>query len=118
MSEPVSLQQSLYHLSSLYATRESLAAPFTAAIQALEYDRALATAEVDAEIAALESLCKPLVLAEGKTVYAGTLTAVYQRRTHWDSEGLLAYAKEQPTILQFHEVRPVVSLRRSTTGVS
>ena len=118
MNEPVSLMNSLYHLASLRDKRETIAAPFTEAIQRLEYDCAVATAEVDAEIDALEALCKPLVLAEGKTVYAGTLTAVYQRRTHWDSEGLLAYATEQPTILQFHEVRPLVSLRRSTTGVS
>ena len=116
MDDALQPHDSLYKLSSLYAKRETLAAPFTAAIQALEYDRALATAEVDADIAALEARCKSLVLALGETVHAGTLTAVYQSRAHWDSKGLLAYAKEQPTILQFHEVRPCVSLRRRTTA--
>ena len=116
MNEPLSLMNSLFQLSSLYVKRDTIAAPFVASIQPLEYDCALATAEVDAEIAALESLCKPLVLTGGKTVRAGTLMAVYQSRTHWDSKGLLAYAKEQPTILQFHDLRPLVMFRRGTTG--
>ena len=114
MDDALQPHDSLYELDSLYATRDTLAAPFTAAIQALEYDRALATAEVDAKIATLEPLCRSLVLALGKTVYAGPVTCSYQSRTHWDSKGLLAYEKEQPTILQFHEVRPLVSLATFT----
>ena len=111
MDETTGLHEALYMLASLYAERDRLAAPFTTTIQALEYDRALATADVDAAIAALQATCKALVLAEGQSVHAGTLSVIHQRYTHWDSKGLERYAAEQPSVLQFREIRPRVVFR-------
>jgi hypothetical protein len=63
------------------------------------------------EIEHKESLLKQHILTRASSLKIPGLTAVYQVKTLWDTEGLLSMAEEIPAIRQWHRAIAHVALR-------
>ena len=63
------------------------------------------------EIEQKESTLRHHILSRARTLKIPGLTAVYQVKTLWDTEGLLSMAEEVPAIKQWHRAIAHVALR-------
>lgn len=63
------------------------------------------------EIEHKEAILKNHILTRARSLKIPGLTAVYQVKTLWDTEGLLSMADEVPAIRQWHRAIAHVALR-------
>jgi hypothetical protein len=101
----------LTELTELSQKYQALAAPYDAQIRALEVARADATAALTFQIDTLKAVIRPLILAEQHSVKVDGLAAIYNHKSSWDGEMLLAMAQEIPAILQCQRDASYVSFR-------
>jgi hypothetical protein len=98
-------------LARLRSEVQALAAPYDAQIRALEVARADATAALTFQIETLKAVIRPLILAEQHSVKVDGLAAIYNHKSSWDGDMLLAMAQEIPAILQCQRDASYVSFR-------
>jgi hypothetical protein len=63
------------------------------------------------EIDQKEAMLKHYILTRARSLKIPGLTAVYQIKTLWDTQGLLSMAEEVPAIRQWHRAIAHVALR-------
>ena len=108
------LMTHLTDLGALMQQEQALSAPYQAQIKALELERDTATAALRFQIDTLKAVLREHILAHGQTVRADGVTAIYTHKQGWDTEGLLAMAKEIPAIMQCAKDASYVTFRFRT----
>ena len=101
----------LQQLVELRRERQALTTPIEAQIEALQAEMAARTADLDAQIQQLETAARLEVLTHGQTVRLPGITASYQVRRSWDTEGLLTLAEEVPAVTKYLTQTDMVVLR-------
>src|SRR5262245_8737887 len=105
------INECLDRLLELKIQRHTLVNEIETKIEALKLEKSHLTESIDFQIDTLEAEIKPQIIKLGKSVKLKNLNAVYVRRRTWDSDGLLEYAKENPSILQFESISEYVQFR-------
>lgn len=95
------------------ARKAAIPAEVVAELAAIDAEYEPMEADTAAKIADLEAAVKAAVIAEGATVKAGGLQAIYMAgRVTWDAKALDGYMLHEPALAAFRKVgEPSVSIR-------
>jgi hypothetical protein len=113
---PDDLIVQLETLAARWADYDAVIAPYLAHIRTLEIAMADATAALTFEIDTLKAHVTPLLVAHGQSLKLDGVSALVSLRRSWDTEGLLAFAQEVPSVLQFLRETTSVSFRHTRTA--
>ncbi len=110
---PRTLDDLLTELAELSRQYQEMVAPYQAQIKNIDVAREAATSTITFQMATLEAIIRPLILAEKATRKVPYLTVIYQCRDKWNRELLFTMAQEVPAIMQAYTDASFVQFRKT-----